>query len=171
MCCVCAVRCGRYAGCCVLCAVCVLCAAGGMLSDTPSERIPPQRGYPLRENNPSERVPPQRLLHFSRNHARTCGTFSSKGTTRTTRSTLLRSTWAFVRARTRTSTFGQMCWTTMYIIIRGMAHGPNEHVEWALQNVTDTSTADSTTHRAVSWGPYVAPRVVAAPETRIYVAL
>ena len=43
-----------------MCAVCVLCAAGGMLSDTPSERIPPQRGYPLRENNPSERVPPQR---------------------------------------------------------------------------------------------------------------
>jgi hypothetical protein len=31
-----------------------------MLSDTPSERIPPQRGYPLRENNPSERIPPQR---------------------------------------------------------------------------------------------------------------
>ena len=55
--------------------------------------------------------------------------------------------------------------------IRGMAHGPNEHVEWALQNVTDTSTADSTTHRAVSWGPYGAPRVVAAPETRIYVTL
>ena len=50
-------------------------------------------------------------------------------------------------------------------------YGPYEHVEWALQNVTDTSTADSTTHRAVSWGPYGGPRVVAAPETRIYVAL
>jgi hypothetical protein len=46
-----------------------------------------------------------------------------------------------------------------------------EHVEWALQNVTDTSTADSTTHRAVGWGPYGGPRVVAAPETRIYVTL
>ena len=50
-------------------------------------------------------------------------------------------------------------------------YGPYEHVEWALQNVTDTSTADSTTHRAVSWGPYGGPRVVAAPETRIYVTL
>ena len=49
-------------------------------------------------------------------------------------------------------------------------YGPNEHVEWALQNVTDTSTADSTTHRAVSWGPYGPPRAVVAPETRMYVA-
>ena len=51
--------------------------------------------------------------------------------------------------------------------IWGMAHGPNEHVEWALQNVTETSTADSTTYRAVSWGPYGAPRAVVAAETRI----
>ena len=49
-------------------------------------------------------------------------------------------------------------------------YGPYEHVEWALQNVTDTSTAGSITHRAVSWGPYGPPRAVVAPETRMYVA-
>jgi hypothetical protein len=51
----------------------------------------------------------------------------------------------------------------------GHTAAPYEHAEWALQRVTATSTADSTTHRAVSWGPYGAPRAVVAPETRVYV--
>jgi hypothetical protein len=51
----------------------------------------------------------------------------------------------------------------------GHTAAPYEHAEWALQRVTATSTADSTTHRAVSWGPYRGPRAVVAPESRVYV--
>ncbi len=58
----------------------------------------------------------------------------------------------------------------LFLIHMGHTASPYEHVEWALQRVTATSTADSTTHRAVSWGPYGPPRAVVAPETRMYVA-
>jgi hypothetical protein len=45
-----------------------------------------------------------------------------------------------------------------------MSH--NEHVEWALQKVTDATIACPINHRALGLGPYGTPRAVAAPVTR-----
>ena len=44
-----------------------------------------------------------------------------------------------------------------------MSH--NEHVEWALQKVTDATTPCPINHRALDLGPYGTPRAVAAPVT------